>query len=200
MSAATIHRANTSPSRPAASASSALSVTSCETSRRRLAPSAARTPSSLVLALARASRRFATLAHAISSTSATAPASRFSVGRVAPTSCSCSGTTIAPLPSLETGYACSSRAATAVISACARSRPTPFLQPRHDAVVVRAARGGLGLHPAGIPDLAARRKMEVRRHHADDRERARREAHGRAQRVRPAAEAPQPEIVADDCG
>ena len=103
MSAATIHRANSRPSSPPASASRQLSVTNCATRRLRLAPSAARTPSSLVLAVARASSRFATFAHAISSTSATAPASRFRVGRVSPTSCSRSGTTIAPLPSFETG-------------------------------------------------------------------------------------------------
>ena len=48
-------------------------MSSCRTSRRRLAPSAARTVISRWRALARDSSRFETLAQAISSSSATAP-------------------------------------------------------------------------------------------------------------------------------
>jgi len=45
-------------------------------------------------------------------------------GRVSPTSCSCSGTTLALLELFVAGYACSSRAAIALISLCACSTLT----------------------------------------------------------------------------
>ena len=61
----------TPPTHPAA-LSSRLSVRSCLTMRTRLAPSAARIASSRCRAAVRASSRWATLPHAISSTSATA--------------------------------------------------------------------------------------------------------------------------------
>ena len=66
---------STTPTAPAASASSVLSVSSWRTSRPRPAPRARRTASSRRRAVARASRRLAALAQAISSTRATAPAS-----------------------------------------------------------------------------------------------------------------------------
>ena len=52
-----------------------LSIISWRTSRQRLAPSAARMPISRSRAVARASSRFATFAHAMSSTIPTAPSS-----------------------------------------------------------------------------------------------------------------------------
>jgi len=64
--------ATPAPSRPPAVESSTLSVSSCRSSRARRAPSASRTAISRCRPLARASSRPATLAHAISSSSATA--------------------------------------------------------------------------------------------------------------------------------
>ena len=55
--------------------STRLSTMSWRTSRQRPAPSAARMPTSRSRAVARASSRFATFAHAISSTMPTAPSS-----------------------------------------------------------------------------------------------------------------------------
>ena len=59
----------------------------------RLAPSAMRTAISFCRSTARASSRLATFAHAISSTSATAPVSRSSAGRMFCTSWSCARVT-----------------------------------------------------------------------------------------------------------
>ena len=61
------------PTAPAASASSRLSVSNCCTSRPRPAPSAARTVISRCRAAALESIRFETFAHAISSSTDTAP-------------------------------------------------------------------------------------------------------------------------------
>ena len=64
-----------------------LSTRSCRMVRQRLAPSAARTANSFRRERARASRRFATLAHAIASTKLTAPrSSQTTHGRLAPPS------------------------------------------------------------------------------------------------------------------
>ena len=64
-----------SPSRPLTVDSSRLSTSSWRTMRQRLAPSDTRTASRASGAAERASSRLATLAHAISSTNATAPIS-----------------------------------------------------------------------------------------------------------------------------
>ena len=61
------------PSGALTSPSSTLSVSSCRTIRPRPAPMAARTDISRARAVARASNRLATFAHAISRTSVTAP-------------------------------------------------------------------------------------------------------------------------------
>ena len=71
-----------------------LSVSNCTPRRRRLAPSEARTASSCCRATARATSRLATLAQAITSTSATAAISTTSERRTGPTTCSCSGTAL----------------------------------------------------------------------------------------------------------
>ena len=68
-----------------------LSVSICRTSRSRSAPMAARSASSRRRPVPRASRRFATFAHATSSTTITAPASRSTTGRDSPTIASSSG-------------------------------------------------------------------------------------------------------------
>ena len=92
------------PPVPASSASTTLSVNICRTRRIRPAPTAARTTSSRPRADARASSRFATFAHAISNTNATAASSTNSVCLVSPTTISCTGTTAMPLSPLLSGY------------------------------------------------------------------------------------------------
>ena len=64
--------ANATPSAPPVTESITLSVSNCWMTRLRPAPSATRTAISPCRALARASRRFAMLAHAISSRKPTA--------------------------------------------------------------------------------------------------------------------------------
>ena len=64
-------KAKSTPTAPPSAASSTLSVNSCRIRRQRPAPTASRTLISALRKAARASSRFATLAQAISSTSAT---------------------------------------------------------------------------------------------------------------------------------
>ena len=73
------------PSTVPPSASSTLSIRSCRTTRHRLAPSAARIAISRSRAVDRASSMLATLAQAISNSSATAAPSVNSVLRNGPT-------------------------------------------------------------------------------------------------------------------
>ena len=80
------HHANRTPAVPATTASTRLSVSDCATSRDRPAPSATRTAISCRRPTARATSRFATLTHAISSTRLTAASSRSSARFVSPTS------------------------------------------------------------------------------------------------------------------
>ena len=77
--------ASATPTAPPVRPSSRLSVSSWRTSRPRPAPMAARNASSRSRTDARASSRFATLVHAISSTHATAPSSTRIAGRIRPT-------------------------------------------------------------------------------------------------------------------
>ena len=82
----TAQTATAIPRRPPIEASTRLSTSSCLSRRLRLAPSAVRTAISRSRAIARLSNRFATLAHAISSTHATPPRSTSSdVWSCAPT-------------------------------------------------------------------------------------------------------------------
>jgi hypothetical protein len=93
-------------------------------SRRRPAPSAARTASSRFLVALRASSRLATFTQATRSTTPT-PASRTrSSGRIAPTTCSCSGTSDAVQPLVSAGEACAISSNARRRSARARSTPT----------------------------------------------------------------------------
>ena len=98
---------------------------SCRAIRARPAPSAARTAISCSRSVARASSRFATLAHAISSTNPTAPKITSSACRTPPTTCSCSGTMFTPQSACRSGCSSRSRAASASILACAASSVTP---------------------------------------------------------------------------
>ena len=79
------------PAAPPASATKVLSVSNCRTSRQRPAPKAVRTAISCCRPAARASNRFATLAQAMSSTNATAPAKIKSDARIFATRSSLSG-------------------------------------------------------------------------------------------------------------
>ena len=86
---ASVHiEAITTPRTPAASASTTLSASNCRTICRRVAPSATRMAISRDRVLARATIRFATFAHAMSSTNPTAPIRTTSVVRTGATSCS----------------------------------------------------------------------------------------------------------------
>ena len=114
-SASTLHAASNTPRIAPRSPSSALSVSICRTRRRRRAPSAARMASSFFRSALRARSRLATLAHAMSSTNPTAPNRMRSTDRASPTTTWCIGTSLAPSPSLISGYASSSRRATVSI-------------------------------------------------------------------------------------
>ena len=83
-----------SPSAPPISPSSTLSVSSCRTRRCQPAPSAVRIATSFCRPVARVSSRLATLAQAMSSTSATEPSSTSTARRTSPTTCFGSGTTL----------------------------------------------------------------------------------------------------------
>ena len=72
------------PRTPLTIASRTLSTSSWRTMRQRLAPSDTRTAISRVRCVERASSRFATFAHAISSTKATAPISERKMSRICP--------------------------------------------------------------------------------------------------------------------
>ena len=91
------------PTPPPAAPSSRLSVISCRISRPRAAPSAARIASSRMRPDARASRRLATFAQAMSRTTPTAPSRMRSAWRTSPTIFSCSGWMAMPRPPLLSG-------------------------------------------------------------------------------------------------
>ncbi len=114
-----------SPSAPPATASTALSVSSCRAMAQRLAPSAVRSANSPSRTVARTSSRWATLAHAISSTSATAPSRTSSAGRACLTTSSCSGTArIRTLVPACSGNSLRNWSAIPFISACAWANVT----------------------------------------------------------------------------
>ena len=93
------------PSTPPASESSTLSVSSCRMMRPRPAPIAARTAISRLRPVARTSSRFATFAHAMSSTRPTAPSRIHSVVWTSRTISFCSSSTLNPLSRCSTlGY------------------------------------------------------------------------------------------------
>ena len=84
-------RPSNPPAIPPAAANSMLSASNCRTRRPRAAPSAARNAISLVRPAARASIRFATFTHAMSSTKPAAPISTQSALATPPTMCCCNG-------------------------------------------------------------------------------------------------------------
>ncbi len=124
------HTARSNPSAPAAMASSRLSVSSCQTILRRLAPSAVRTANSLIRLAERASMRLATLTQAINSTNPTAAINTSRNSRTSPTICSFNGTSFAVVPLFTSGKATAKFRLTCAISALAWSRLTPGLSLR----------------------------------------------------------------------
>ena len=122
--------ATINPSAPPAAPRSTLSVSNCRITRHGLAPSAARIANSLVRPVERASNRFATFAHAMSSTKLTAPSSTSKMPLTSPTIWVFSGTSVMPDPLLESGYASARLFAIASTSARACSIVTPaFSRP-----------------------------------------------------------------------
>ena len=124
VSARPAHHAMSTPSPPPAAASTTPSLNSWRTSRARLAPTEARIANSRRRAVARASSRFATFAHAIRSTRLTAASSPAPAARMYPSSMGwkrtlAAGTTLTVTFSLVTGYSARSRAT--IVSICARA-------------------------------------------------------------------------------
>jgi hypothetical protein len=116
MSARMPAAASATPSEPASSESTILSVINWRAIRAPLAPRAVRSATSGSRAVARASRRFTTLAQATSETSVTAPKRTQIATRAVRVTASCNGTTRATLP------ACTAKPS---ISDCACTRVTP---------------------------------------------------------------------------
>ncbi len=110
---------------PAARPSTALSVRSWATRRRRLAPSASRRITSPRRTRARASSRFATFTHAMSRTIVTAPASTSTLTRTSRVRNSSSPHTRTLRACGPGGKRASRLRDNRSISACARSRVTP---------------------------------------------------------------------------
>ena len=132
------------PSAPPTTDSTTLSVSSCRTMRPRLAPSAARTASSPVRALARASSRFATLTQQVSRTMPTTPRNMSDVSSTSPpTYASRSDSSAMPRPAFVCGNSRARPAATVPSSACAASIATPgFSRPTADQMWTPRARSG----------------------------------------------------------
>ena len=152
--------------------STTLSVSSWRMIRRRPAPSAARTASSRVRALARASSRLATLAQQISSTNPTTPRNSIDVSlRSLPIIESCIGSSRTPRPLLVCGNSRRGRSATADRSACAAPMATSgFIRPTTCSMYAPRARGGMLTNGRIAQMLRAAEDLEVLRHDADDRE------------------------------
>ena len=92
----TITRASNTPNTPPASDISTVSDSTCRSTRPRLAPSTVRIAISFRRPHVFASVRFATFAHAISSTNATAPIITHNVERALFTSALCIVSTVNP--------------------------------------------------------------------------------------------------------
>ena len=108
-------------------------MSTCLTRRPLPAPMALRMANSLRRAADLASSRFATFAHAMSRTKATAPSSISRAGRTSPTRSSRTVTIAAPLSLFSFGYSRASAPAMVLISAWACSNETPGLRrPRTD--------------------------------------------------------------------
>ena len=180
-----------------AAASSTLSVSSCRATRPRVAPSAVRIASSRRRALARASSRLATLAHAMRSTNPTAPSSTRSGVRTSPVRFSRSETALMPRSLSSVGYSRARAAAMPSSSACACFSDVPALSRRDHA----HAHSDAAVPEQRFAPLADRHNDRrappdhvVARHDADDRVEPFVQGEAAAQHVRIAAEARPPEV------
>ena len=88
----TPNAASSNPNTPPVTLNAIHSTSNCRTNRQRLAPSAVRTAISVCRPAARANRRLATFAHAITKTHPTAPNNTHKARRTRPVRCSCSET------------------------------------------------------------------------------------------------------------
>ncbi len=135
---------------------------------RRLAPSAARTASSRVRPEARARIRLATLAQAISSTSATAPMMRKSVARTRLTRLSRSGSATNVFLPLLSGKAKASWRPRADEARVRGRHGDTRREPGHGPVVVAGAIAILRIERGRRPHLGIGGKPHGRGHHAHD--------------------------------
>ena len=194
------HRAiNTPPMAPAAE-STRLSASSCRTIRHRLAPSAARTASSRARPVPRASSRFATLAHAMSSTHADGAEpgeqAQPDVGDqpvgIRGHSCADRGVVLGK-PLLEIA----SHRHQAILRLCPRDARRQAAKDREVVLVVR--RLALRRKRDGHPERAVVGQIvEVLRHHADDHVRAVVEANRASNHRGIGGEAPDEQPVTQD--
>ena len=192
-------QASASPAAAPSAASSTISVSSWRISRARPAPSELRTPISRRRAAERESSRLARFTHAISRTNPTAAVRVNSAGRILPTAASCRLLMVVSHPELELGNCCSARAAMALRSACAAASEAPALsRPMPLEVMAAALLPVLQVHRQRSPDFRPRRKLKVRRHHADHGVELVVQLHRLAERVAAAGEAPLPESMAQD--
>ncbi len=120
-------RATMTPSTPPIIESARLSVRSWRISRRRPAPSAARSDISRLRETARASWRLATFAHAMSSTTPTNPSRISSDARTGPTVTSRSSRVSGASWALVSGYCAAMSRSMRSRSACADASVTPDL-------------------------------------------------------------------------
>ena len=123
--------ARTRPAPPATAARTAPSVSCKSANRQRPAPNAARMDSSCRRALARVNKRFATLAHASSRTSAMALEISRSASRRSPNSSvarGCNPTEVQCACSI--GYSAASRSSIVCITTTARAESTPARRRR----------------------------------------------------------------------
>ena len=117
------------PSKAPTSDSTMASAKNGAVTRQRLAPKADRTAASLVRNAARARRRLATLAHAISRTKMVAICIAAKTGTISsPIPCSANDMKTIPTPSFDSGYSCANRWATSDKSSRACSIVTPSLR------------------------------------------------------------------------
>ena len=162
------------PTAPPISASSTPSVRNCRSSRQRPAPSADRIANSFCRDSARASSRLARLAHAISSTNATAPCSTNSAVRMPPTRSSCSPSSRMPVPGLARHVRVAIELTPLLqhaLDVCVGLRHADAVfQPADEVQEVSAAVARIGgVERQGQPDLRLRVVDVVpRRHDADD--------------------------------
>jgi hypothetical protein len=176
---------------------SADSVRNERTSRRRLAPSAAFTATSLCRRAARARRRFTTFALATRRRKDTAPSSTTSAGRTWPTSCSWSGTTVASIIQVFSPYVARRSLAMALTSACALSRGTSSRSLAMAFQLCAVRLGRTGSSSRGTQTSVSGRN-EKPRHHSHDGVNAPRKSEIPRRKIRSRAQAALPETVAHE--